>query len=167
MSGRKRPDTPLRTMRIRRARNDDTAAIREVVDSAYAQYVERMGKPPAPMLADYESLVTAGDVWIGDDEELVIGVLVMRPSGEALELENVAVSPSHQGHGYGRALIDFAERRARELGLPAVTLYTNEAMVENLRLYARLGFVETERRVEDGYRRVFFRKALDARELPR
>ena len=154
-------------MRIRRARNDDTAAIREVVDSAYAQYVERMGKPPAPMLADYESLVTAGDVWIGDDEELVIGVLVMRPSGEALELENVAVSPSHQGHGYGRALIDFAERRARELGLPAVTLYTNEAMVENLRLYARLGFVETERRVEDGYRRVFFRKALDARELPR
>jgi len=154
-------------MRIRRARNDDTAAIREVVDSAYAQYVERMGKPPAPMLADYESLVTAGDVWIGDDEELVIGVLVMRPSSEALELENVAVSPSHQGHGYGRALIDFAERRARELGLPAVTLYTNEAMVENLRLYARLGFVETERRVEDGYRRVFFRKALDARELPR
>ena len=154
-------------MRIRRARNDDTAAIREVVDSAYAQYVERMGKPPAPMLADYESLVTAGDVWIGDDEELVIGVLVMRPSSEALELENVAVSPSHQGHGYGRALIDFTERRARELGLPAVTLYTNEAMVENLRLYARLGFVETERRVEDGYRRVFFRKALDARELPR
>ena len=51
------------------------------------------------MLADYESLVTAGDVWIGDDEELVIGVLVMRPSGEALELENVAVSRAYQGHG--------------------------------------------------------------------
>jgi hypothetical protein len=45
-----------------------------------------------------------------------------------------------------------------------VTLYTNEAMVENLRLYRRLGFVETDRRVEDGYRRVFFRKSLDASE---
>ncbi len=51
------------------------------------------------------------------------------------------------------------------LGLPEVSLYTNEAMVENLRLYPRLGFVETGRRVEDGYRRVFFRKSLDDRVL--
>jgi hypothetical protein len=43
-----------------------------------------------------------------------------------------------------------------------VTLYTNEAMVENRRLYARLGYAETGRRVEDGYRRVFFRKRLGA-----
>jgi hypothetical protein len=40
-------------------------------------------------------------------------------------------------------------------------------MVENLQLYPRLGFVETERRVEDGYRRVYFRKTLDAGELRR
>jgi ribosomal protein S18 acetylase RimI-like enzyme len=62
-------------------------------------------------------------------------------------------------------LIAFAEDHARELGLDAVTLYTNEAMTENLRLYPALGFVETGRRVEDGYRRVYFRKTVSGAEV--
>lgn len=39
-------------------------------------------------------------------------------------------------------------------------LYTNEAMIENLALYAHLGFAETRRLVEDGYRRVYMEKHL-------
>ena len=122
------------------------AAVTAVVGAAYAGYVARIGRAPAPMGADYESLIAAGEVWVGDSGGSVVGVLVIRPSDEILELENVAVDPAEQGHGYGRALIAFAESRARELGLTAVELYTNEAMVENLRLYPRLGFVETGRR---------------------
>ncbi len=140
-------------------------AIRTIVEAAYAPYVQRIGRPPAPVAADYPALVEAGDAWVCVSGGRVVGVLVIRPARDALELENVAIDPACQGRGYGRALISFAERRARELGLPGVTLYTNEAMVENLRLYPRLGFVETGRRVEDGYRRVFFRKSLDARVL--
>ena len=154
-------------MNLRQARNEDVASIRGLVDAAYAPYVRRIGRAPAPMTSDYAALVAAGETWVGVAEERVVGVLVIRPAAGSLQLENVAVEPASQGLGYGRALIAFAEQRARELGLPAVTLYTNEAMVENLCLYPRLGFVETERRVEDGYRRMFFRKALDARELPR
>jgi hypothetical protein len=33
-------------------------------------------------------------------------------------------------------------------------------MTENLSLYARLGFVETHRAVEQGFSRVFMRRAL-------
>ena len=154
-------------MDIRQAADGDVTAIRAVVEAAYSGYVPRIGRPPAPMTADYETLVAEGDVWVGDADGRVVGVLVIRASGTALELENVAVDPAAQGLGHGRALVGFAEGRARELGLEAVELYTNEAMVENLRLYPRLGFVETERRVEDGYRRVYFRKTLDAGELRR
>jgi ribosomal protein S18 acetylase RimI-like enzyme len=111
--------------------------------------------------ADHTALVAAGEVWVGSSGGRVVGVLVIRPGAEDLELENVAVEPACQGRGYGRALIAFAERRAAILGLSGVALYTNEAMVENLRLYPSLGFRETGRRVEDGYRRVFFRKVLD------
>ncbi len=118
------------------------------------------------MTADYAALVAAHEVWVGIADERVVGVLVLRPGGDGLELENVAVDPTHQRRGFGRTLIAFAEQRARDLGLTAVTLYTNAAMVENLRLYPQLGFVETGRRVEDGYRRVFFRKNLDAGVLP-
>jgi ribosomal protein S18 acetylase RimI-like enzyme len=152
-------------MRIRRAASVDVAAIRAIVEAAYAVYVPRIGRAPAPVSADYQALVEAGNAWVGVSGGRVVGVLVIRPNGAALELENIAVHPSFQGRGYGRELIAFAERRARALGLTEVSLYTNEAMVENLRLYPRLGFVETGRRVEDGYRRVFFRKSLDARVL--
>jgi ribosomal protein S18 acetylase RimI-like enzyme len=152
---------------IRQARTDDVAAIAELVEAAYFPYLERIGRAPAPVVADYPRLVAAGDVWVGSSDGRVVGVLVIRPVGTTLELENVAVEPGHQGRGCGRELIAFAERHAQELGLESVSLYTNEAMVENLRLYPRLGYVETDRRLEDGYRRVFFRKSLDARAFRR
>jgi len=41
-----------------------------------------------------------------------------------------------------------------------VTLYTNERMTENLRLYPALGYLETGGAVQDGFARVFYRKLL-------
>ena len=37
----------------------DLPAIREVVTAAYARYLSRMDRPPAPMLADYGAAVQA------------------------------------------------------------------------------------------------------------
>jgi hypothetical protein len=37
---------------------------------------------------------------------------------------------------------------------------THEAMTENQAIYARLGYVETGRRSEDGYRRIYMEKPL-------
>ena len=42
----------------------------------------------------------------------------------------------------------------------AVTLYTNEVMLENLAFYARHGYAETHRSEQDGFRRVFLRKPV-------
>ncbi len=42
-----------------------------------------------------------------------------------------------------------------------VRLYTNEAMAENLTYYPRHGYRETHRATQDGYRRVFFTKAVE------
>lgn len=60
----------------------------------------------------------------------------------------------------GKALIAFCENEARRLGLDAVRLYTNEKMTANLSIYLRLGYTETGRRIEDGFKRVFFEKLL-------
>jgi ribosomal protein S18 acetylase RimI-like enzyme len=54
----------------------------------------------------------------------------------------------------------FAEQRARFLGLPEIRLYTHERMTANIAFYTRLGYDEVERRVEDGFARVFMRKRL-------
>jgi ribosomal protein S18 acetylase RimI-like enzyme len=84
-------------------------------------------------------------------------------------LETVAVAPAAQGHGYGALLLGRAEDDAAELGLPEVRLYTNEAMTENLTFYPRHGYRETHRAVENGFRRVYFSKAVrqhDVGNLP-
>ncbi|WP_229837150.1 hypothetical protein, partial [Dactylosporangium sucinum] len=41
-------------------------------------------------------------------------------------------------------------------------LYTNEAMTEDLAYYSRRRYVETHRAEQDGLRRVFFRKVVNA-----
>ena len=114
------------------------------------------------MLADYADLLTRSVVYVLEDDGSINGLIVLWPDGDALYVDNVAVDPRYQGQGLGRRLMAFAEAQARAAGLVALSLYTNEAMTENLLFYRRLGFVETDRRSDQGYRRVFLRKPLTA-----
>jgi ribosomal protein S18 acetylase RimI-like enzyme len=145
---------------IVQAARGDARAVAECVRAAYAHHVERIGREPAPMTADYEALIDAGEVWVARAGEDVAGVLVLRPQPPALLLENIAVDPGRQRQGLGRGLMAFAEDRARAEGLAEVVLYTNERMTENLRFYPALGYAETGRAVQDGFARVFYRKAV-------
>ena len=145
---------------IRPAEPGDAAAVRDLVRASYLKYVGRIGREPAPMLEDYAALIRAGEVWVLAEGGEALGVLVMRPAEDHLFVDNVAVAPGQQGRGLGRELVAFAEEKAAEHGLPEVRLYTNEKMHENLDIYARLGFEETGRRLDGGYRRVFMRKRL-------
>ncbi len=150
----------MSTRSVRPAGSEDAAAIGDLVRVSYAKYVERIGKEPSPMLEDYAALIGAGEVWASVEGEEVLGVLVMRPDEDHLFVGNVVVAPDHQGEGLGRELMAFAEAEARKDGLPEIRLYTNEKMRENVAIYAKLGFEETERKLDGGYRRVFMRKRL-------
>ncbi len=145
---------------IRPATPADVEAIRACVRAAYAPYVERMDREPAPMTADYAALVAQGVVVVLEDDAGLAGVLVSFPQGDHYFVENVAVAPERHGRGLGRVLLEHAEDEARRAGLPELRLYTNEVMTENLVMYPHLGWEETERRVEDGFRRVYFRKPV-------
>jgi hypothetical protein len=123
----------------RRATQDDVVAITRLVVSAFGKYVERIGKPPAPMTADYAALVGTSRVWVLEEERQIVGVLVTLAEADHLLLDVIAVSP----------------------GVQEIRLCTNEAMTENLSFYPRRGFHETSRGIEDGYHRVFFSKRLE------
>ena len=113
------------------------------------------------MLADFEAQVAAGQVTVLEAAGRLRGLIVMFPEADHLFVENVAVWPDAQGHGYGRRLLVFAESEARRLGLDEIRLYTEERMSENLALYPAIGYEKSERREEAGYRRVYFKKRLD------
>ncbi|CDQ43769.1 MULTISPECIES: GNAT family N-acetyltransferase [Mycolicibacterium] len=147
---------------IRAATADDIAAVEQIVALAYRPYIARIGRAPAPMTADYRALLPHTHVLTDDDA--VAGVLVAIPATDHLLVDNVAVDPRHHGRGFGRRLLEYAEQQARRRGLPALRLYTNAAMTENLTLYPRLGYTEVDRRIDDGFDRVFFSKALPRTE---
>ena len=136
--------------------------MRACVRAAYARYVERIGREPAPMTADYSGLIRSGVVYVLrlPAQQDIQGVLVLRPSAEELWIDNVAVHPQHQHRGYGRRLLQFAEQQARAADVRELRLYTHELMVENIKLYTRLGYAEFDRREDEGFRRVFMSKRV-------
>jgi ribosomal protein S18 acetylase RimI-like enzyme len=146
--------------RIRGARAEDAGLIGELARAAYGKYVPRIGRAPAPMTADFAAEIAAGRVVVIEADGTVAGYMIAWPQADAYFIDNIAVDPGWQGRGLGRRLMDHGEREARRHALDAVQLYTNAAMTENLSLYARLGFVETHRAVEQGFSRVFMRRAL-------
>jgi ribosomal protein S18 acetylase RimI-like enzyme len=145
---------------IRVATAADVPAIEEIVNQAYRHYVTRIGKPPGPMLEDYAARVSEGVVWVLEEGAVIAAIIVLLPGVNHLLLDNIAVSPNHQGLGLGRRLLAFAETEALRRGYREIRLYTHQTMVENQRLYASIGYQETGRGTEAGYDRVFMRKQL-------
>ena len=147
---------------IRLAVEADAPDLRQIAVAAYQHYVPRIGRQPAPMGAGYAAAARRGQAWVAAGDGQAAGFIILIPQPGYLLLENVAVLPAAQGRGVGARLLAFAEERARSLRLPEVRLYTNEAMTENLAYYPRHGYTETHRAQQDGFRRVFFRKRLNA-----
>jgi len=147
-------------LELRQANDADLPSIHSVIAAAYRKYLNRMDKPPAPLLRDYSQAVGAGAVWVTGSP--VVGLISLTQTNDLMLIENVAVHPDWQGSGLGRLLMEFAEQRARTLHIRRLALYTNEVMTENQAIYQHLGYHATDRRTEDGYRRVYMEKVLPA-----
>ena len=97
---------------LRPATNEDLSAISGCARAAYVGYVPRIGREPAPMVADFAALVAAGEVHVLVAGGALAGFIVIRPGAGHLFVENVSVRPDHQGRGLGRRLMAFAEAAA-------------------------------------------------------
>jgi GNAT superfamily N-acetyltransferase len=148
-------------VKLRRAGLSDAAAVAACVQHAYARYEGRLPRPPKPVLADYALVVERTFTFLLESRDgACVGVLVLIEKSDHLLLDNVAVEPAWQGRGLGRRLLELAESEALRLGFDEVRLYTNALMTENRALYARVGYVEYERREVEGRDTVFMRKHL-------
>jgi ribosomal protein S18 acetylase RimI-like enzyme len=146
--------------RLRPATAGDVPRLTELVQAAYGHYVERLGGPPRPMTDDYAEVVRDYRVTVAERGGEIVGLIVLGVGDEGFVVDNVAVDPSHQGSGIGRALLEHAEVAARREGFDSIYLYTHERMSENLALYSRIGYVEYDRRVHGDACLVYMRKRL-------
>src|SRR5262249_33551313 len=93
---------------IRKATAEDAARIRAIARAAYAKYVPRMGREPAPMVADFAAEVAAGHVVVIATAGAVDGYMIAWPETDAYLIDNIAIDPARQGQGLGRWLMDHA-----------------------------------------------------------
>jgi len=152
-------------MSIRQAKGADLSEIQNCAIEAYTKYVQRIGKAPAPMVADFATQIDRQQVWVAEHDNCIVGYIVFYPLSDSMHLENVAVLNRYAGQGIGRQLIAYAESEARRLNLVAVELYTNLKMTENIAYYPKLGYDETDRREQDGFSRVYYRKPMSSEQV--
>ena len=148
---------------MRRATTADAVTVRELTRAAYAKWVPLLGREPRPMTADYDAALREHLVDLLQVDGEAAALIEMAPKADHLLIVNVAVAPTYQGKGYGRALMAHAEAVARSLNLSQMRLYTNALFAENVRLYSRLGYrVDREEQHPQFGVAVHMSKRLDA-----
>ncbi|MGB7756248.1 MAG: GNAT family N-acetyltransferase [Salinisphaera sp.] len=118
-----------------------------------------MPVPPQPFVADYKRVIAEGDTWVLEQAGRVVGFVVL-DARDVFWIENIAVDPDIQSQGLGGRLLVHAEQQAAARGFDRVHLYTPAIAHENQAWYAHHGYVETDRRMDDGRDRAFFEKRL-------
>ncbi len=154
-------------MKERRAQESDLATVNALTRAAYAHYVALLGREPLPMTEDYRPRIAAGEVWLLEESDATVGLIVLEEHGRHLTIFSIAIPPERQGEGLGRRLLAFAEDEARRRGCSTLDLYTNAMMTRNIAIYQRCGFEETgrtENPKRPGWIRVDMEKTLAVAE---
>jgi ribosomal protein S18 acetylase RimI-like enzyme len=155
-----RDDFTSADIRLRSATAADVPRLTELVRGAYAHYVARLGGQPRPMTDDYAEVVRSRSVTVAERAGVIVGLIVLVSDEQRFTVDNVAVDPAHQGTGVGRALLEHAEAEASRAGHDTLYLYTHERMIENIKLYKRIGYKQYAHRRHGGAGRVYLRKQL-------
>ena len=75
--------------------------------------------------------------------------LVPDPARTSMMLSKIYVLEKSRGTGLGRALVEFAEKRAAEVGAAELWLTVNKHKAGSIAFYERMGFRKTEALVTD------------------
>jgi ribosomal protein S18 acetylase RimI-like enzyme len=77
---------------------------------------------------------------VGDLEGRVVATCMVGYEGHRGWINLLAVAPSYQGGGHGRAMVAEAERLLRAAGCPKINLQVRTSNLAVLAFYRRLGF---------------------------
>lgn len=142
-----------KNVRIREARAWEHQAVEVLVKSAYLEYRELV---PREVWEKWMASITqaiangAGLLLVAEVEGAIQGVVEFFPdasrSGQGRwpagsgTIRLLAVRPQARGQGLGQRLTRECLRRARDLSLPTIFLYTGRFMLAAQHIYEKLGF---------------------------
>ena len=146
-------DLPVSTPLVRAAGPADHAAIRALLDVAYAPYAAHVDAAVwdgyRADLLDLDRHVRDGELYVALLDGEIVGYAAFYPDATAQGLgwppgwasgRGLAVHPCHRGHGVAAALLRELEQRTRESGAPVFAFHTSRFMGTARALYRRMGY---------------------------
>jgi len=133
---------------------DDAAAVAALIRTAFAtQSVVTDPLPSALRVteADVEAHLRGGGGAVAEARSGLIGSVMWAEQDGGLYISRLAVATGWRGRGIAKALVAAAEAEGRRMSLPRIHLSTRIPLLDNRRLFAACGFVETTRRAHPGY----------------
>ena len=146
-------------MIIKQTNDVSPSALALIAKQAFQPYCGEMGRAPAPMTADYAHHLQQDVVFTAEEGDLLIGFAIIMQKTDGFWLETIAILPDYSGMGIGTKLMHAIERYLRSR-TSSYQLYTNEVMRDAQSWYKTLGFYETDRRIGDGFQRIYYQKKL-------
>jgi predicted N-acetyltransferase YhbS len=132
----------------------DAASVAALIRAAFAaQPVVTDPLPSALRVteADVVANLLAGGGAVAMVTNVLAGSALWTEQDGGLYLGRLAVAPAWRRRGVARTLVAAAEAAARSAGLPVMRLSTRLVLLDNRRLFATCGFVETTREAHPGY----------------
>jgi putative acetyltransferase len=120
----------------------DSSAFRVLNEEWISRYFV-LEKKDRETLGDPENTILrkGGQVFLAQVESRAVGCVALIPMGDGVyELSKMAVSPSCQGRGIGRKLLEHAIAQARKLGAKSLFLGSNSVLKNAVHLYETVGF---------------------------
>lgn len=166
------------SLRLRQYRPNDHNRVLELHEKAMRAVGGYVDGVPEPDLDDITNAYfdQSGEFLVGEIDDCIIAMGAFRPvtgyitefledlPDATAEIKRMRVDPTYQRHGYGQAIYDELEERARELGFTDLVLDTTAQQSGAQRFFEQNSFekVRTER-VQPGdhaFELVFYRKSL-------
>lgn len=128
--------------RVRLASIDDMPAMVEVINSAFA--VESFLEGTRTDVNRLAEVMQKGEFLLAhDDADNLVASVYIEVRGTRGYFGMLAVLPSHQNQGLGRAMVQAAEEHCRQRGCTRMDLTTLSLRPELPKFYSRLGYTET------------------------
>jgi predicted N-acetyltransferase YhbS len=132
----------------------DAKAVAALIRAAFATQSVVTDPPPSALRVTEDEVAAHLRTGGGAVAEVVgelAGSALWVEHDSGLSLGRLAVASERRGRGIAKALVEAAEAAARSQRLPRIHLSTRLVLIDNRRLFAACGFIETTRHAHPGY----------------
>jgi ribosomal protein S18 acetylase RimI-like enzyme len=128
---------PYRKASVRAYRSEDEPLLYGLAELSFG---DRSGWDEMRTLAVLEREI----VFVAEVGDAPAGYVALDPQGEVVRIDQLLVTPEHEGEGVGHQLVQWAEGYAISCGARALRIVVEDDNERALEFYRRAGFVPIE-----------------------